>query len=313
MPTNGPYQIKDYKKGQSIDLIANPNYSNESRRAKSNAVRWVIVEEEQTASQLFRSGQLDVLTRVPAFEIKKLDQEGLLRKDPFAATFFIGFNQKKSPSDQIAFRKAFTAAIEPHEVVKVIESFDKPSTNWIPSGLDGDSFVPKKITATLNTNQNWSAELSFDSSQKNQTIAEYIQNQELKKSNIHITLSPGDWKTHLAKINSGATPLFRFARQVPFLDPILLLDAFTSLSPNNKTGWSSKKYDELVHQISTSLDSKKRVALIHQALGILLDQERVIVPIYHYTQLHGVARTVEGFSVNPISVIPLYRLVKTKP
>lgn len=306
MPTNGPYFLSKYQSTQWIDLSQNPHYALSDRKPKTPKVRWIIIQDEQTASQLFRSGEVDILTRVPGFEVKQFDQEKLLDKSPFAATFYIGFNVKKAPGSDIRFRKALASAIDPNAVVSLIEGFDQPTGTWIPQGFEGGDFKPKALQANVKASSFPSAELSFDSSHKNQTIAEYIQSQAKVKAQISLTLSPSDWKTHLSKLSRGITPVFRFAWQAPFMDPIPHLEIFTTHNPNNKTNWSSPQYDALIKKISTTPSGPKRVALIHDAQRLLLDEERVIIPLYHYTQLHAIASRVKHFSVNPFSVIAVH-------
>ncbi|MCM0604866.1 MAG: peptide ABC transporter substrate-binding protein [Xanthomonadaceae bacterium] len=313
MPTNGPYYVSNYQKGQWIDLKENLHYGILTRKPKSKEIRWIIVQDEQTASQLFRSGGIDILTRVPSFEVKKFKAENTLNVSPFAATFYIGFNLNKAPSNNVNFRKLFAEAIDPEAVVSLIEGFDTPATSWLPPGFEGSNFQPKKTSQRLHSKDYPGVELSFDSSLKNQTISEFIQSQVLKKTKISITLSPADWKTHLSKLNAGATAVFRFAWQAPFSDPIPHLEVFTTNNPNNKTGWSSKSYDDLIAKIRKTPSGNARVTLIHSALKILLDDERVIIPVYHYKQLHAVSTKVKGFSVNPFSIIPIHNLEITKP
>jgi hypothetical protein len=42
---------------------------------------------------------------------------------------------------------------------------------------------------------------------------------------------------------------------------------------------------------------------IFEAQRLLVDEEAVIVPLYHYVQTHAVAEAVAGFRVNPFGMI----------
>lgn len=306
-PTNGPYFIKKVQAGQWIDLEANPFYANEKRKPKVLKARWKIIQEEQTAAQLFRSGGLHILTRVPSFEIKKLDQEGLLRHDPYAATYYLGFNVNRPPATDVGFRKRVAASINPEATVDILQSYDEAAWGWIPKGLEGyhaKSVFKRGEAVKLPKIQ---ASVSYDASSKNTLILEKIQS-DLKQNGVDLELHPTDWKSHLKRMVQDPTPIFRFAWQAPFLDPLPHLEVFTSDSRNNKTGWKNADYDLIVKRVRELSPGPERLRWIAKAEKILLDQDCIIIPIYHYVQLHAVSKNISGFSVNPFSVIPIQEI-----
>ena len=57
---------------------------------------------------------------------------------------------------------------------------------------------------------------------------------------------------------------------------------YLSNSGNNRTGWKSARYDELVKQANMQTDKTRRAELFRQAEAILITEEAPIVPVYFY-------------------------------
>jgi oligopeptide transport system substrate-binding protein len=66
-------------------------------------------------------------------------------------------------------------------------------------------------------------------------------------------------------------------------DPNTFLDLFRSNNGNNRTGWKSPRYDQLMDEASTQLDMKKRTALLREAETILVREGVPIAPLYFYS------------------------------
>jgi oligopeptide transport system substrate-binding protein len=65
-------------------------------------------------------------------------------------------------------------------------------------------------------------------------------------------------------------------------DPNTFIDCFVSGTGNNRTGWSSKEYDDLVAAAALEPDSAKRLLILQRAEDILLHQGTPICPLFYY-------------------------------
>lgn len=65
-------------------------------------------------------------------------------------------------------------------------------------------------------------------------------------------------------------------------DANTFLDMFLSASGNNRTGWKSARYDELIRDANLQIDLKKRAEILRQAEHLLVVEEAPIVPLYFY-------------------------------
>src|SRR5262249_33179678 len=65
-------------------------------------------------------------------------------------------------------------------------------------------------------------------------------------------------------------------------DANTFLEMFTSQSGNNRTGWKSVRYDELLHDANNLTDLNRREQVLQQAETLLVREEVPIVPVYFY-------------------------------
>jgi oligopeptide transport system substrate-binding protein len=89
----------------------------------------------------------------------------------------------------------------------------------------------------------------------------------------------------------------------PFHDPIVPLLVFVSSNPNNYSKWKNAHYDRLIDEIAGMGPGAERTAKIVEAQKILLNEECILVPLYHYVQLQAVRPELKGFQVNPFGII----------
>jgi oligopeptide transport system substrate-binding protein len=271
------------------------------------AVLLRIVRDESTASNLFDRGQLDVLTKVPPFDVERLRRKGVLRTDPFMTVYYLSFNLSKPPFHRREARRAVSAAIRRKELASLLGSGEQPARSWLPPGLEG--FIAyEDRPAPSAADREWFKRLGpvvagFDTSGRNSLVMEKIQQDLSVGLGLRVTLENSDWKTYVRSLSGTPPPLFRFAWMAPFRDPVPHLRVHVTGDPSNYARWSDPRYDKLVDEIATLSPGAEREAKIREAQRILVDEEAVIVPLYHYVQVHAVSEAVEGFRVNPFGMI----------
>ena len=323
-PVTGPYRIAEYKIGQSLHLVPNELYWRglTEGRGVPLGVRLLIVQDEATAKNLFEQGRLDILTRVSQYDLERYRTKGWLHTDPFPATYYLSFNQRKAPFTDRRVRRAFSVAVNKDEIVQTLRSGEIAATGWIPPGIEGHLAQDP----TLSRREAWlrdyrahplkadsaAVHTGLDSSARNFLVMEKAQQDIERALGVHLLLENMDWKSYVKSLASDPPPLFRFAWLAPFRDPVVQLQVFVTGNPNNYSGWSNAEYDRLVSQIEESSPGAAREAKIIAAQKILAD-EAVLIPLYHYVQVNAVKPEVEGFIVNPFGWIPFHHLRKRLP
>ena len=317
-PVTGPYRIVEHRPGERIVLEPNPNSWRKPSPDAPAKVVFQVIEDESTAVSLFGQGKLDILTRIPSLDLPRLSAEGVVRRDPFLATYYLSFNCRVPPFDRAEWRRAVSGAIRRAEITEAVASGETPARGWIPPRLEGHipytdpsaAFAPslRRVKKEIGRSPRGEIPAAFDSSERNRVVMEKVQGDLARSLGLRIRLEPADWKTHVARISVDPPPIYRFGWLAPFLDPLSHLQVFVTGNANNHSGWSNAEYDRLVARIAELRPGPERARSIVRAQEILVDREAAVVPIYHYVQNHAVGPRVDGFRADPFGVIPLTEL-----
>ena len=100
---------------------------------------------------------------------------------------------------------------------------------------------------------------------------------------INIKLYNQEWKVYLDAQSNLQYDISRAGWIGDYVDPYTFLEMFTTGNGNNDTGWSNKRYDEIIARAIMTGDTTKRFAMLAEAESILME-ELPILPIYIYTK-----------------------------
>lgn len=310
-PATGPYRITGEQPDLEIRLEPNSKYWNAKKSALPILLR--IVPDESTAITLFETGLLDVVGRVPPYDLARFRAQGVVQSFPQAATYYFSFNARKPPFNSAAARRAISGAVDRAGTVALLDPAHLPATGWLPPLLEGNTksdAMVRVLVADLAKNgaalknEKGPVVAAYSTNAVNEIVMEKLQSDVQKKLGVKLSLSTMDWKAYVSAIRTDTPNLYRFQRGVPFMDPIWHLLTFTSDDPNNPTGWKNTEYDRLVDKISTTPSGAARVKLIAQADKILVQDEAIVIPVYYPVVSHLVAKRVSGFVMDPLNGIP---------
>lgn len=319
VPTNGAYRIRSSTPDQEILLEA----SRALPKMAPKEVRVRIVNDESTGATLFEKGELDVLSRIPAIDLKRFIEKGVVKSVPLAVTYFLGLNPKKKPFDQIEYRRAFAGAMKRTELMRVLDTGERAGNSWIPAGSEGallmhensDGRDPKfqadvaKIKALTTSPE---VTIAFDASERNNLILEKVQADLKEALGWKVRLRNLDWKPHVRAIYSDPEQVFRFGWSSPMQDPTPFLLPFVTRDPFSFSGYANPKYDRLVEEIVGMRPSEKRAEKMKEAQEILISEAVLIVPLFHYMASYAVGPRVAKFPVSPIVGVTLFEEVEMK-
>jgi oligopeptide transport system substrate-binding protein len=314
VPTNGAYRIRFSTPDQEILLEA-------ARAIPAAAPKQVllrVVTDESTASTLFDQGKLDVLTRIPAFDQKRYEEKKIVRTVPFQATFFLGFNLKKKPFDRVEFRRALAGAVKKGELAHMLGTGEEPAASWIPKGYEG--FYPFKADsegrdiefAGSKVASREEIRIAFDSGTRNAIALEKVQADLKEGLGWKVRLKNMDWKTLVHSIGHDPEMVYRYGWSSSLKDPSAFLLPFVTKDPFSFSGFSNARYDALVEEIVSMKPSPEREAKIIKAEKILLNEEAVVVPLYHYVTTYAVGPRIQKYEVSPLVGVTLYEEVELR-
>lgn len=388
-PSTGRYTLIRIKAGERIELQRNSYHwslalasSTPALSQPPNAkaagespsrVELQVLPNEAQALELFKKGELDILTKLSSRDYEALQSNGELKRMPLSSTYFLGFNLEKMPFKDRHFRRAVAGVIQRQSILNDLGSGDTPARYWIPPGLEGhlqgadhlrrgssrgssrafspgtprkasshhdpkgdahgsrkngrrrsegaeyelsplarDSTIPvdpvfedsvEKVRTLLARRVIPLVTATYDTAHKNAVVMNHIQKQLKAGLDLKVQLSTLDWKAYIEALHSDPPSLFRLGWQAPIPDPLPHLQVFTSKNPHNYVRWSNARYDQLVKTIAELPVGKERSERIAEAQRLLIDDEAVIVPIFHYVQYYAVSRRVAQFPMNSYGIL----------
>ena len=90
-------------------------------------------------------------------------------------------------------------------------------------------------------------------------------------------------------------------------DPYNYLESFQTGHSMNRTGWSNKKYDELLEKSTKAKSEEERVKLLQEAEELLME-EMPVFPLYYYNNV-----IMESPNLKMSSAIPSVLRITRKP
>lgn len=132
----GPYVFSEWNRGESLTMVRNDNYWGETALTPTLVFRW----NAEGAARLneLRAGTVDGIDN-PApsdFESIRQDSSLVLYDRPGANVFYIGFNNRFEPFDDVVVRQAFAMAIDRQRIV---------DTFYPPGSITASQFMPPSI------------------------------------------------------------------------------------------------------------------------------------------------------------------------
>ena len=166
----------------------------------------------------------------------------------------------------------------------------------------------------------------YNTSEGHKAIGEYIQS-ALANVGITMNMENQEWATFLNTRKAGDYSIARNGWLADYNDPICFLDMWTTASGNNdvqfgkgahekvkgysldltkfgydvkvENGTWAETCDVLIGKIKTCTDKTNRYAMMHIAEDMLMSTG-CITPIYYYTDLYMLSKSVDGFFSNPL-------------
>lgn len=326
--------MKVFERQNKMVLVKNDNYWDKDN-VKLTKINMTNIKEFATQAQLFESHQLDVTGSTQEYVEKwtQAAKEGKWQasKTDTPQVQYLQFNQKNNgPSGLMGnakIRKAIGLSIDREAltkdmyarytpaygiVPKVIQSGDKLYRDQVEEPLKKDADSIKGDSAKLQALfHEGLKELGKDTSDLKSITLEYItlgqsaldkQKQEWTKQqienklgiNLKITVL-GDNKLFYAAMADKSYDFCQGGWNADYNDPMTFLDMWASNSDNNESGYSSKKYDELLTKLNGEKDQSKRLEIYTQLEKILVEEDTGVSPLFYQDTRRFVQNYIKDF------------------
>ena len=314
---NGPFTLQSWQPDRAIVVKKSPSYW-DAAHVRLQAIHFYPIDSVDSEEREFRAGQLHLTDALPVSKVEsyRRDSPGLLRIDPYWATYFYRINTRRPFLSDARVRRALALAVDRKAIAeKLLRGGQAPAGAFTPPGMAG--YAPGELLPTdfaaaraLLTAAGYPGgaglptfHLSLNNSENHRLVAEAVQQGWLRELGVHVELLSQENKTMLAARRTGDYELMRSDWVADYPDPSTFLNVWRGSSGNNYTGWSNADYDAWLFAADRTADPGARDQLWLKAERTLLDSAP-LVPIYYYTHVFLLQPSVHGWYPNALDHHP---------
>ncbi|WP_138205198.1 peptide ABC transporter substrate-binding protein [Haloimpatiens lingqiaonensis] len=303
----GPFTLTKWTHQNEIVLEKNDKYWDKDQ-VKLSKVNFKIIKDESASYNALYSGQIDSLGVSKKEWIEKYEKTGKFDnlKGFLPSSGYVFFNQKDKLFSNANVRKAFSLGFTRDDYAEVItKGKNAPAYAWCPPSvqLNGKDFretvgeepikklseenpdpkeLLKKGLKELGMNEDptkLTVNILFPGTdQWYRTLAEYEQEMYKKTLGVNIKAEYVEWGVFQKRTDELQYQVASMGWTGDYNDPNTFFDMWMADAGIVPTGWSNKKYDDLIKKAMSSLDEKERVEAYKEAEKILLVEDAVIAP-----------------------------------
>jgi oligopeptide transport system substrate-binding protein len=326
LPCSGPYELVDWRLNDKVRVRKNQHYWDASN-TQTELVDILPIGSPNTALNLYETGIADIVWDKDLVPVELLD---VLMKRPdfhsfdYLGTYFYRLNINRKPLDDPRVRKAFALVTDKERIVnKITKGGEKPAAHFVPEGVARYQSPPglgynveqaRKLLAEAGfpggkgfPRLQYSFYSAASGGAKMQgKIAVELQQMWRDGLGVEIELRQIERKIFFSSQSRMDYDISASSWIGDYNDANTFLDLFMSNSGNNRTGWKSGAYDELIHKANMQTDQGKRADLFRRAETLLVVEDPPIVPIYFYAGFNYFdPQKIEGVYQNILDEHPL--------
>jgi oligopeptide transport system substrate-binding protein len=313
--SNGPFKLTEWQHKSKVVIMKNENYYDKDK-IKLSEIDFAMIEDEATAWQMYKSGQLDLGYTLPVDVIAQLksDKSAELHIAPDLSFYYYEFNNTKKPFTNLKIRQALSLAIDRKAIVEnVTQGGQTPAYGVVPPGIvlngkdyraatpDKDYFQEDLAKAKQLLAEGLKEEgltnlkftLLYNTLPSHKKVAEAIQDMWKKNLGVDISLENVEMKVKRDREKKFEYDVCRSGWQGDYIDPMTFMDFYMSDNPQNNSGYKNPEYDKLIKAANETNDNAKRTELFQKAEKILM-ADMPVMPIYYYTKPYALKSHVKG-------------------
>ncbi len=323
----GPYRVVRWKKDQEVVLERVDNHWRGAPPTRRLIYR--PIPEGAARVLALEAGDVDVISRVPPPDLKRLDAAGavsVIRTRSIGAQQF-RFNVTKKPLDDVRVRQAISYAIDRRAIVdQLMTGFATPSTSALTPIMRGYTdlgqipYDPEKAKALLRE-----ASLPNGFRTKIATTPRYpmgvelaeIVAAQLKLVGIDAAIQVYDWGT-MVQFWAGLSPeknpqeIFIMGAGASTADADWGLRPIFQTAPTNENNYgyySNAEFDRVIQAAMRETDAVARQKLYTRAQQIVYLEDPGAVWVFDNFYIVATRKAVAGVSPSPLGIVTFERAV----
>jgi peptide/nickel transport system substrate-binding protein len=329
---SGPYSLVSWEKGSGVSLKAYDSYWGE--KAKTADVYIETVTDALVRVSKLQSGEVDIITEVPAESVEQLDGDGnvTVYKEQGQHVWYLALNNSKAPFDNEKVRQAVSYAIDKEAIVtEILKGTGTPATQVLSpvelgynKDIEGYSYDPEKAKALLKEagyEDGFTITMILPTNgsgfQNAVDMATAIQG-NLDAVGITMNMEKVDWGTFGAVAcsmdNFGENGAYDIMAMAWFgsSDPDQYLPALfgNDAMPFFNLGfYDNQEVTDMLHAAGSASDDAERAQLYADASEIIVDEAGAVFIDWGY-QVCAARAGVEGFAPQPDRMLRLDLITK---
>ena len=289
----GPYKIREWVKGETLDLTAFTDYWG-AQPAYRNA-SYVVIPSRTQRQKDFGEGKIGILTAVPQEEALELPKDQIKTSYSLEVNFLM-FKMDDELLSQRNIREAIKSIFDPARIESIGNNFVRQATQFVAPGVYGYDpsispfkFDESKRAKNLFGDRLEKVSLYYISSYR--TLSEYLSKQ-LREAGFSVKNNPIAPEELINKIKNNESRIFLAGWQAEDGDAGGFLNAFIhSKGEYNGGRYKNEELDKMIEESNREMDTQKRLALLQNIMQ-KIDGELIGVPLFESSRLYAVKRDV---------------------
>lgn len=323
--TDGAYTVSEYVPGTSLTTAASASYYGTLNGPSE--IRYRFAESAEDAWSLYKNKEVDFVSPLPEERLAELAKDDMWSPAPGLATYTILFNTAAEPLNDPLMRQALSLSLDRNALAKLAGAAARPATGLVPYGVPGSGEEDFRTAGgdlidctqehygdNCATAKKQLTQAGYDSGRSVQTMELlYVEDGtagQVLQAAVKMWSSVLQVSVTLRSVTESELKeaLAKGSYVMAAMDPIAMADdaesfliPFGTHSADNVTGYSNSAFDTLLSIIGSASDSAARLACLHDAESLLLE-DGAIAPVYFpgndwelRDSLTGVCRDARGW------------------
>ncbi|BBL78294.1 ABC transporter substrate-binding protein [Rubrobacter xylanophilus] len=310
---SGPYVFEEWRKGQSLTVVANENYWGDPPAIKKITFRFI--PDTNSLKAALRSGEVQFINPPPDIglieELRGYD--GVTVQTKFGTVWeHLAFNVEKV--DNLNIRRAIAYAVNRRQLIEeILQGEARPLQSVLVPEQDPFytpawerySFDPDQARQLVEQarGEGASTEIEYSTTSGNalRETAQQVIQQQMEQVGITLRINNSSAETFFGeRTPEGDFELGEWAWSASPDPSITTLFAANQVPPDgqNYYRYRNQEVTRLLEQADVTVDQQERARLTRQAQE-LMAEDVPLVPLYQRPEIYAYADNLEGPEVNP--------------
>ncbi len=311
----GPYVLEEWKRGDSLVLKRYDNYWGEPAKTERIVFRW----NSEGAARLteLQAGTVDGIDNPSPDDYEKIrnDPNLVLYDRPGTNIFYIGFNNRYPPLNDVRVRQALAMAIDRQRIVDnfypagtiVATQFMPPTIfGYTPevTWYDFDPEAARALLAEAGYPDGFTIDLYYRDVFRSYLpepgrVAEDIQAQLKENLNVTVNITVMESGAFIDAADRGELPVHLLGWNADYPDATNFLDYHFGVGASDQFGDKFPEITEPLQKAASIADPAERLVYYRQANQAIKDLVPMI-PVAHGASATAFKATVEGAHASPL-------------